>query len=398
MGKRLLGVTFTSSRHAIIMLIAFLLLSACAGSTSTTSGSDIGSAPTPTPTVTSSSSRERPAFEDLQAGWTKLPPPPEVRSANAATVWTGEQLILWGGYVYTGFSDEVPEGNGFAFDARSRTWKPMAGSPLGPRVLPASAWTGNEVLIWGGSDDRGGFYDDGAAYDPTTDTWRELPPAPVSARAPLSAWTGREFLVWGTVVRVDERPRDGAAYEPVTNEWRTIATAPIELTDATAVWTGREMIVFGAGLHGGNKPDTDTAIAAAYDPTADTWRRLPASELSPQASTAAWDGKKLIAWDYLNDAAAYDPATGLWRSLARVPLDNYECSPRSVSVQPYVFGDYCGLMAVYDRADETWHDISRSDLAGMGFTSVAADPVILLIGRDVDTHAEAMFAYRPPTW
>ena len=48
------------------------------------------------------------------------------------------------------------------------------------------------------------------------------------------------------------------------------------------------MIVFGAALHGGNVPETETAIGAAYDPSTDRWRRLPDSPLSPQASTAAW--------------------------------------------------------------------------------------------------------------
>jgi hypothetical protein len=382
-----------------MLVMVGLFLVTCGGDTSLSRDSeDDRVTPTDTPPMETSSSPSRPVFEDLEPGWSKLPPPPEVRSSNAATVWTGEQLIVWGGYVYTGFSDEVPQSDGFAFDAKSKTWEPIAAAPIGPRIVPASAWTGNEFLIWGGSDDRGGVFDDGAAYDPTTDSWRKLPPAPISPRAPLYVWTGRELIVWGTAMRVDERPRDGAAYDPTSNSWRTIAEAPIELTDATAVWTGREMIVFGAALHGGNKPETETAMAAAYDPTTDTWRRMPDSELSPQASTAAWDGRELIAWDYLNATAAYDPDANEWRSLPRVPLDDYECTPQSVPVEGYVFGDYCGLMAVYDPADDRWHDVSRREFAGWGFTLVAADPVVLLLGRYVDTEEVAMFAYRPPTW
>ncbi|MGH2529558.1 MAG: hypothetical protein ACRDH0_09540, partial [Actinomycetota bacterium] len=52
---------------------------------------------------------------------------------------------------------------------------------------------------------------------------------------------------------------------PASDSWRTIAEGPIELTDAVGVWTGTEMIVFGAALHGGNFPETPTAIGAAYD-------------------------------------------------------------------------------------------------------------------------------------
>jgi N-acetylneuraminic acid mutarotase len=265
-------------------------------------------------------------------------------------------------------------------------------------VNPASAWTGDELLVWGGSDDRGAFFDDGAAYDPRADVWRTLPGAPVSARVPLSVWTGQEFIVWGTAVRVDDRPRDGAAYDPKANSWRTIAKAPIELTDATATWTGREMIVFGAALHGGNFPESKTAIGAAYDPRTDRWRRLPASTLSPQASTAAWSGRELIAWDYLNGTQAYDPAGNKWRNLTTVPLDAGECHPKSTSIGRYVFGDYCGSMVAYDPADDQWHDLSRRELVGWGLELVATDTVVLLLGRNVNTGEERMFAYRPPTW
>lgn len=349
------------------------------------------------------SSVSRPArtsvFEDLPPGWTELTPPPEVRVV-AAQAWTGDRLLVWGGFVYTGFSDEEAKGDGFMFDARSRTWEPIAPSPLAPRVSPASAWTGEEMLVWGGSDLQNKqvsrYFDDGAAYDPETDTWRKLSQAPIDARSPLSVWTGRELIVWGAAVRLEERPRDGAAYDPAVDSWRAIAEAPIELTDATAVWTGREMIVFGAALHGGNFPETETAIGAAYDPAADTWRRLPDSELYPNASTVAWNGQDLVAWDDLHDTAAYDPAGDAWRRLPKAPLEQMGCCPDSVAVGGYVFGNYSGQMAVFDSADDSWHDISRADLVGWGFQLVAAEPVVLLIGDDVETKKQRMLAYRPP--
>ena len=377
-----------------------MILGSCAPDTSEVGAGVDPSARNGSPAVESTRPPSHSGLEDLERGWTKLPSPPEVRSVTAATAWTGDELIVWGGYVYTGFSDEVPRSDGFIFDAHAREWGQIAPSPLGPRILPASAWTGDEMLIWGGTDrDLTGFFDDGAAYDPETDTWRRLPPAPISPRAPLSVWTSSEFILWGTAARMQPRLRDGASYDPVTNAWREIAPAPIELTDASASWTGKEMIVFGAALHGGNKSETETAIGAAYDPATDRWRRIPASDLSPQASTASWDGRELIAWDYGNVSAAYDPKANQWRPLPRVPLDSYECTPQSVTVTRFVFGDYCGLMAVYDRAEGKWHDISRRGLTGSwGFTIVAADPVVLLLGRNVDTEEEAMFAYRPPTW
>ena len=37
------------------------------------------------------------------------------------------------------------------------------------RSLHTAIWTGSEMIIWGGSN--GGFFNDGARYDPAADTW-----------------------------------------------------------------------------------------------------------------------------------------------------------------------------------------------------------------------------------
>jgi len=220
--------------------------------------------------------------------------------------------------------------------------------------------------------------------------------APIEGRAPLSVWTGRELLVWGTALRVEDRPRDGAAYDPATDTWRVIPEAPIELTDATAVWTGGEMIVFGAALCCGNDPESRTAIGAAFDPATDTWRRIADSELSPQASTAAWDDSEMIAWDYLNDSAAYDPLGDVWRSLPRVPLDDWECPPESVAVGASVLGDYCGDLVLHEGGADAWREVSRRDLSGWEVEPIPAPPAIVFLAQDqLDPSSTRMLAYRP---
>src|SRR5690348_1640811 len=56
--------------------------------------------------------------------------------------------------------------------------------------------------------------------------WSELPPAPISARAnPAVAWTGQQLLVWGgeaPSARDDTVYGDGAAYDPSTKTWTTL--------------------------------------------------------------------------------------------------------------------------------------------------------------------------------
>ena len=321
---------------------------------------------------------------ELGPGWTELPSPPEVRS-GAATAWTGSQLLVWGGYMFDGSGNKSSADDGFLFDAASRSWRSLPPSPLSARSRAGSAWTGREFVVWGGTDLSPYPYEgfaDGAAFDPVNGRWRSLPPAPIEGRAPMSVWTGDELIVWGTSVRVTPRPRDGAAYDPATNTWRRIAEAPIELTDGTAVWTGEEMIVFGAALHGGNESETATAIGAAYDPAQDTWRELPPSELSPQASTAAWSGSEMIAWDYLNGTAAYDPVADRWRALPPVPIDDYECVPQSASIPGQaVFGNYCGITPVFSAEKDRWRDVSREDLGGWVLEPAAAGSAVLVMGH-----------------
>jgi hypothetical protein len=57
------------------------------------------------------------------------------------------------------------------------------------------------VLIWGGQLGNLPFYArlaTGSAYDPVTDVWTELAPAPLAARDEhVMVSTGSEAIVWG---------------------------------------------------------------------------------------------------------------------------------------------------------------------------------------------------------
>ena len=153
--------------------------------------------------------------------------------------------------------------------------------------------------------------------------WRALPEAPIEGRIASGAvWTGREMIIWGGVSRQDTVTpvAEGAAYDPATDAWRTIAPAPpgvLGVVGTAAAWTGR-IAVFWAG----NSPD-GPAAGAAYDPVADSWQRLPDGPLGPREGyTSVWTGTELLivggaAGDTFASpfAAAVDPDTGTWRLL-----------------------------------------------------------------------------------
>ncbi len=299
---------------------------------------------------------------ELGPGWSELPGPPEVLSGSA-NAWTGSELIMWGGG-----GDDYVTADGYAFDTNSREWRPIPDGPLSARSEPASAWTGRELLIWGGRteccDGSTTLMGDGAAFDPTTETWRPLAPAPIEARSPFSAWTGDELLVWGSQDR-DVRYSDGAAYNPATDTWRRIADGPIEITDGTAAWTGNEMLVFGAALHGGNVPESETAIGASYDPDTDSWQALPPSiDTDPNANTAVWTDERLIAVDYDADAEAFEPATGRWRRLEPLPMHDGEDVPRAAYGDGWTLVNFFGQVAAFSSEKERWTDLT-DEVPGM---------------------------------
>lgn len=321
------------------------------------------------------------AWTELPSGFSELPPPPLVRHERVA-VWTGDELIVWGGNTN---NDAVEHADGAVYLPTVREWRLLPSAPLSGRSSPAAVWTGSEFIVWGGGHYAKG---NGAALDPRTGEWRVLPDAPLGAREPAAAvWTGTEMLVWGDATR-GKRAVDGAAYDPASNSWRTLAPAPLALNEVTTAWTGAEMVVYGALLDGGNTSSTQHARGLAYDPARDAWRTLPTFRLSPQASTIVWTGNELVAWDYDLEAGVYDPATDEWRRLDDPPFNESECYPESAVAARVVVAWFCGAtVAELDRARETW----RTDSAPAGLTggALAAGDVVLFVGSD------RLFAYKP---
>jgi hypothetical protein len=220
----------------------------------------------------------------------------------------------------------------------AQSWRRLAASPLAARVGHSAVWTGGELLIWGGGPFGARPLADGAAYDPAADRWRRLPPAPLAGRSGHAAvWTGTEMLVWGGARparggRSETALADGAAYRPATRGWRPIAPAPV--AGDTAVWSGRELLVFGRGgaevrpdgpgpRQGGTQPRLE---GAAWDPRTGRWRRLAASPLpAGDEAEVVLAGGVVAAFSYLDQERAchgglLDLAAGSWRTLGACPL------------------------------------------------------------------------------
>jgi len=290
----------------------------------------------------------------VKQGWTELPLPPEPAS-QTASVWTGTELFSWGGYGTDPTTKrETLLATGFAFDPSSNTWSPIPSAPAG-RAGAIAIWTGSEALFLFGHDNSKG-YADGLAFDPSTNSWRTVAAAPIDPYVVTAVWTGSEVIAWGSRSRDSSVPV-GAIYDPATDTWQRIAEAPIDLNAASSVWTGSQMIVFGSLLDNGNHATTDTAIGASYDPATDRWKVLPPSALSPQATSAAWTGDRMLAWDYITHSQTLNPDTQTWSHPVKMPLEPSECYPDSAALTGSVFAFYCGEAASYDETNGSWTQV-----------------------------------------
>jgi hypothetical protein len=320
--------------------------------------------------------------EGIPAGWTWKPTGPLPGRHGHVAAWTGSEVVLWGGER----PGRAPQGA--AYDPRHDVWRRIARSPLENRSGAAAAWSGSEVLVWGGIN-GGGSLDDGAAYDPATDRWRRLAPSPLSGRVPLtSAWTGRELVVMG--YRGYGRSvgtNDAAAYDPATDTWRMLGWAPIKINEGTGVWTGRELIVYGGLLDRSRRPQTpnDQAVGAALDPTTGTWRPLPVAPLSSQAVVLAWDGQRVVAWDWDLEAAALDPDSGRWSDLPGLPLERRDCLPAGVAAGSVVFAQHCGQAAVLERGRPRWR-VVPAPRGAWGAPIFTGDELVLWLGPSGRPH------------
>lgn len=246
---------------------------------------------------------------------------PDERS-NAVVVWTGRQILVWGG----GKGDD-PGGDdwlndGWRYDPATDAWAPMSDLD-GPkkRRYPIGVWTGTELIIWGGNSSGGGdSLNTGARYNPATDTWQAMSEdeAPSKRGGHTMTWTGSELIVWGGRRRGGDLHKSGGRYDPLTDTWTptTKENAPALRIGHTAVWTGTEMIIWG-----GTQWKFDL-----YNPRTDQWREGQAFDNTPLTRTghsAIWTGSEMIIWGgrdiyqdkHLKDGSAYDPITGIWTTL-----------------------------------------------------------------------------------
>ncbi len=264
--------------------------------------------------------------------------PPLAMRAGVGLAWTGKEVVVWGGNIEAAnLGVPGPDrtfADGAAFNPATGAWRAMSSGPLpSGNVTPYAARTHHGVVIVRGKAT--------AIWDPEADSWRELDDSPAFVT---------DLVAAGGLVLSHSA---NAVLDVETGTWRSLPDPPVRLERPTSVWTGNELIVIG----GPNTPFT-SAAALALDPSDRRWRTLPAppTELHAEALSAAWDGARVVVVNYDMTAATFDPARNSWQQLPAVPARFSETSPTTLSAGGTTLTFLSQVIAVLREGDR-WEPI-----------------------------------------
>ena len=124
------------------------------------------------PVIASPSDNASPLVACIDDTWTATSSTgaPDARFGHTA-VWTGSEMIVWGGVgLVGGVGEDLNTGGRYNPSSDSWTATSIANVPAA-REFPTAVWTGSEMIVWGGEFFDGANYqvlNTGGRYDPGT--------------------------------------------------------------------------------------------------------------------------------------------------------------------------------------------------------------------------------------
>lgn len=301
--------------------------------------------------------------------WRELPTPPLSPRADALGVWSGSEVVVFGGEANPcppnadcGYSASDGLRDGAAYDPETDTWHRIADAPvpvlLGDRLVAV----GRKIILRHSlQDTHAAWY----AYDPKADAWSTIPVPPRNVRDLPAALGATLYAVAGGRV---------VTYNSRADLWRTLPADPLEPALDQQVVTATPLGPVVTGLDSTQPNDGTTAslvLADVFDGT--TWRRLPATGQVGNTEWA-WTGDRLVEPEpFTQDGGqangwgrrypvggSLDLATGTWSPLpdamAEVAPEGWSVNAaggRWVATYGHIFDTVTGRVGTLPRPEHS---------------------------------------------
>lgn len=188
-------------------------------------------------------------------------------------------------------------------------------------------------------------------------TWQELDPRPSSGYVLGSVLVDDELVTLNARRASEDEGNVVTALDLAEGTWRQLEPVPSSITAAGTTNDDDRLIVAGTLQGPNNNVIGDrNPVVYEYEP-GQGWQELPEVPIDGQASTVVWvEGAGLLAWNYDMESALLDE-TGSWQALDRVPMAEGECYPGSIQAPTGIVGLFCGQVAWFDTATQSWKPI-----------------------------------------
>jgi hypothetical protein len=268
-----------------------------------------------------------PSTQDA-GGWTQLPDPPLLPRTGASAAWTGTEVVVFGGWDFLcpPGADCAPDPStqtfvdGAAYDPGSGSWRSIAAAPT-PVTNAEAVNVGGDVYVLAPCGPGANCVTENLLlrYRPVTDRWDTYrgPPGPGGGVVLVAA--GERVLA----VRLSDESSDlagpDAAFDPTTGSWTELPDDPLPpLYDRQIVRVGDDLLLFGKQLGTGQSPGP--LLGARLDPVSGSWEELPPA---PGSGFQTWavDGRVLLNPHFgaAMLGGVFDPTTDTWSSLPAFP-------------------------------------------------------------------------------
>jgi hypothetical protein len=263
--------------------------------------------------------------------WTATPVTASTPVARAAftAVWSGTELIVWGGTALNAI-----EGSGGRLNLTSGVWTPTAtAGPTVPsgRQGAGAVFAGVELFVWGGFTYNGSVYtylNSGARYRPVTNAWTAMStganlPDPRAQHTFVYVTTSPAYLLVYGGTGATALSANHGRYNPMTDAWLNLtqgANFPGPRVRHVGLSTGGRLFVWGGDNCFGNC-GTFLNTGAYYNAAADSWGVVPTTNAPSgrRRATGVYSGSEVVVWGgqlqsglFTNTGAHYNPSSNSW--------------------------------------------------------------------------------------